>query len=134
NTDDMRDSPSPVVVPALQGEGAHVRAFDPEGMKEAKSLLPGVEWCDGPYEVAENVDALVLLTEWNMFRGLDLRRLQRLMKEPLVIDLRNVFDPVEMEKAGFAYTGIGRGRSKRAISSQPSSDIPTQAELEAIIS
>jgi UDPglucose 6-dehydrogenase len=108
NTDDMRDSPSLVIVPALQGEGAAVRAFDPEGMKEAEKLMPGVAWCADPYAVMEKADALVLLTEWNIFRALDLERIHDIMRRPLIVDLRNVFDPAEVARAGFAYAGIGR--------------------------
>ncbi len=108
NTDDMRDSPSLVIVPALQGEGATVRAFDPEGMKEAEKLMPGVQWCKDPYAVMEKADALVLMTEWNIFRALDLERVHELMRTPLIVDLRNVFDPAEVANAGFAYAGIGR--------------------------
>ena len=91
NTDDMRDSPSLVIVPALQGEGAAVRAFDPEGMREARKLLPEVDWCTDAYEALEGADALVVLTEWNEFRGLDLGRAHELMRKPLIIDLRNIY-------------------------------------------
>ena len=108
NTDDMRESPSLVIVPALQGEGATVRAFDPEGMKEAQKLMPGVDWCADPYEVMEKADGLVLMTEWNIFRALDLERVHDLMRTPLIVDLRNVFDPAEVARAGFAYASIGR--------------------------
>jgi len=108
NTDDMRDSPSLVILPALAAEGAKLRAFDPEGMDEARTMLPEVQWCEGPYECAEAADALVVLTEWNVFRGLDLDRLRRLMRVPLLVDLRNIFDPTEVSRAGFAYHSIGR--------------------------
>ncbi len=108
NTDDMRDSPSLVILPALRAEGAKVQAFDPEGMREAATLLPEVEWCAGPYEAARQADALVVLTEWNVFRGLDLGRLHDEMRRPVLIDLRNIFDPLQVTQAGFAYTGIGR--------------------------
>ncbi len=114
NTDDMRDSPSLVILPALRAEGARVRAFDPEGMKEAAKLLPEIEWCDGPYEPAAGADALVVLTEWNVFRGLDLARLRNAMRTPLLIDLRNIFDPEQVAEAGFAYTGIGRAATPSA--------------------
>jgi UDPglucose 6-dehydrogenase len=108
NTDDMRESPSLVIVPALQGEGAVVRAFDPEGMKEARTLLPDVDWCKDAYHALEGADACVILTEWNEFRGLDLERTRGLMRQPLIIDLRNVFDPAHVAKQGFAYASIGR--------------------------
>jgi UDPglucose 6-dehydrogenase len=108
NTDDMRDSPSLVIVPALQGEGAKVRAFDPEGMREARKLLPGVEWCQDAYDAIAGADAMVVVTEWNEFRGLDLERARELMRRPLIVDLRNIFDPAQVAAAGFAYAGIGR--------------------------
>jgi UDPglucose 6-dehydrogenase len=108
NTDDMRDSPSLVIVPALQGEGARVRAFDPEGMREARRLLPDVDWCHDPYDALEGADAMVILTEWNVFRGLDLERARELMRQPLIVDLRNIFDPVQVAKAGFGYACVGR--------------------------
>ncbi|MDX6749951.1 UDP-glucose/GDP-mannose dehydrogenase family protein [Geminicoccaceae bacterium 1502E] len=108
NTDDMRDSPSLVIVPALQGEGATVRAFDPEGMKEAARLMPDVTWCNDAYEAVEGADALVVLTEWNVFRGLDLERAHELMRAPVIVDLRNIFDIGQVVRAGFAYTGLGR--------------------------
>jgi len=108
NTDDVRESPSLVIIPALQAEGARVRAYDPKGMTEAARLLPGVEWGRDSYQVARDADALVLLTEWNEFRGLDLARLRRLMRRPVLIDLRNVYDPERVARAGFAYVSVGR--------------------------
>ncbi|MCB1883023.1 MAG: UDP-glucose/GDP-mannose dehydrogenase family protein [Geminicoccaceae bacterium] len=108
NTDDMRDSPSLVIVPALQAEGAEVLAFDPEGQREAERMLPDVTWCEDPYAVAEGADALVVITEWNIFRGLDLDRLHASMRTPCIVDLRNIFDPETVARAGFAYTSIGR--------------------------
>jgi UDPglucose 6-dehydrogenase len=107
-TDDMRESPSLVIVPALQGEGATVRAFDPEGMGEAAQLLPEVDWCQDAYHALEGADAAVILTEWNEFRGLDLDRARDAMRRPVLIDLRNVFDPAQVAAAGFSYTSIGR--------------------------
>jgi len=115
NTDDMRDSPSLVILPALRAEGARVRAFDPEGMKEAAKLLPEIEWCEGPYDPAAGADALVVLTEWNVFRGLDLDRLKDEMRTPLLIDLRNIFDPEQVAAVGFAYTGIGRSATPAPV-------------------
>ena len=108
NTDDMREAPSLDIIPALQGAGAKVRAYDPAGMEAAKRLLDGVVWCDGVYETMEGADALVIVTEWNAFRALDLARVKRLMKAPVMIDLRNIYDPAEMSAAGFRYASIGR--------------------------
>ncbi|MEM6676384.1 MAG: UDP-glucose/GDP-mannose dehydrogenase family protein [Pseudomonadota bacterium] len=108
NTDDMRDSPSLTVVPALIGAGAEVRVTDPQGRKEGETLLPGVSWCDDAYAAAEGADALVLLTEWNEFRALDLARLHATMRAPLMIDLRNVYRPSDLREAGFTYVSVGR--------------------------
>ena len=108
NTDDMRDAPSLDIVPALQALGAKVQAFDPEGAKEAAHLLPGIEFKTGAYEAAEGADALVILTEWDQFRALDLDRVKDALKAPIVVDLRNVYKPVEMAKSGLSYTSIGR--------------------------
>ena len=108
NTDDMRDAPALDIIPALQALGATVQAFDPEGMHEAEKMLIGVSFCPGPYEAAENADALVILTEWDQFRALDLNRLRLLMKAPVLVDLRFVFRPEDMRGQGFEYTSIGR--------------------------
>ena len=108
NTDDMRDSPSLEIVPGLRKGGATVRAFDPQGMPEAKELLDGVEWCDDAYSTMEGADCLALVTEWNEFRALDLDRVEALLSQPVLVDLRNVYQPDEMEKAGFDYHSIGR--------------------------
>jgi UDPglucose 6-dehydrogenase len=108
NTDDMREAPSLDIVPALQAMGAKVQAFDPEG-HEALQLLPGVDFMSGPYEAAAGADALVILTEWDQFRALDLERIRKVMAKPLVIDLRNIYRPAEMKAAGFRYIGVGRG-------------------------
>ncbi|MBI1212329.1 MAG: nucleotide sugar dehydrogenase [Alphaproteobacteria bacterium] len=108
NTDDMRDSPSLDIVPALQTAGATVRAFDPEGMDEAEKLLSGVQWTQNGYEAMTGADGVVILTEWNEFRALDLERVKNLLKRPLVIDLRNIYTPREMEVAGIEYHSIGR--------------------------
>ncbi len=109
NTDDMRDAPSLDILPALQAMGAKVQAFDPEGAKEAAHMLEGVEFKTGAYEAAEGADALVILTEWDQFRALDLDRVKLLLKAPVVVDLRNVYKPAEMERHGFTYASIGRG-------------------------
>ena len=111
NTDDMRDSPSLAFLPALSDAGATVRAFDPEGIAEAKKLMPELEYCTDPYEAMDGADALILVTEWNAFRALDLTRVKRLLRRPLVIDLRNIYKPEEMAAIGLAYHSIGRASS-----------------------
>ena len=108
NTDDMRDSPSLVIVPALQAAGATIRTFDPEGMKEAGKLLKGVTFCANAYEAMQDADALVIVTEWNEFRALDLTRVKSLLRTPTVIDLRNIYEPKDMSAAGFYYVSVGR--------------------------
>jgi UDPglucose 6-dehydrogenase len=108
NTDDMRDSPSLAVIPALKKAGATIRAFDPEGMEEAKKLLEGIAFCNGAYDAMDGADALVILTEWNEFRALDLKRVKALLRSPTVIDLRNIYKPADMAEAGFYYFSIGR--------------------------
>jgi UDPglucose 6-dehydrogenase len=109
NTDDMRDAPSLTIVPALVGAGAKVRVSDPQGQHEGEALLPGVKWIDNPYQAANDADLVVLLTEWNEFRGLDLAKLARKMATPQMADLRNIYDRDEVMEAGFtAYVGIGR--------------------------
>jgi UDPglucose 6-dehydrogenase len=107
NTDDMRDAPSLDIVPALIDMGARVQAFDPEG-HEARALLEDVTFKDGPYDVAEGADVLVILTEWDQFRALDLERVMTLMRTPQVVDLRNIYRPEEMRQRGFIYTSVGR--------------------------
>jgi UDPglucose 6-dehydrogenase len=108
NTDDMRESPSLTVLPALKAAGAEIRAFDPEGMAEAKKLLEGITFCNGAYDAMDGADALVILTEWNEFRALDLKRVRSLLRSPTVIDLRNIYKPADMAEAGFYYFSIGR--------------------------
>lgn len=108
NTDDMREAPSLTVVPRLQEAGASVRAFDPEGMDEARKLLPGVTWCGDSYGAMTGADAVVILTEWNEFRALDLARAKSLLSAPLLIDLRNIYSPDEMARSGFDYISLGR--------------------------
>ena len=109
NTDDMRDAPSLTIIPALVGAGAKVRVSDPQGRHEGEALLPGVKWVENPYQAANDADLVVLLTEWNEFRGLDLAKLARKMATPQMADLRNVYDPAEVREAGFtAYVGVGR--------------------------
>jgi UDPglucose 6-dehydrogenase len=108
NTDDMRESPSLEIVPALQKAGATVRAYDPEAMKEAKPLLKDVAWCENAYDTMDGADVLVIVTEWNEFRALDIRRVKSLLKTPILVDLRNIYKPDEMAAAGFKYVSIGR--------------------------
>ena len=109
NTDDMREAPSLTIIPALVGAGARVRISDPQGRHEGEALLPGVKWVENPYQAANDADLVVLLTEWNEFRGLDLAKLARKMAVPQMADLRNVYDPAEVREAGFtAYVGVGR--------------------------
>ncbi len=108
NTDDMRDAPSIAIVQALQDAGVQVVAYDPEGMAAAKPLMPDVIFRDDPYAVADKADALALVTEWDAFRALDLQRVARLMTAPVLVDLRNVYQPEEARRLGFAYSSIGR--------------------------
>jgi len=107
NTDDMRDAPSLVIVPYLQAKGAIIRAFDPEGGKEAKKLL-GLDMCADAYEALDGADGVVILTEWNQFRALDLHRVKTLLKRPLMLDLRNIYRADMMAAAGFTYVSVGR--------------------------
>ena len=108
NTDDMRDAPSLMIIPALQDNGAKIRAYDPEGMGQAKAMLDNVEFAQSAYAAVEGADALVLVTEWDAFRALDLTKVKTLLKFPVVVDLRNVYRPDEMERHGFTYVSIGR--------------------------
>ncbi len=108
NTDDMRESPSLEIIPALQAAGAAIRAYDPEGMDEAGKLLDNVEWCEGAYEALIDADAVVILTEWNQFRNLDIDRMKALMRTPVVVDMRNIYVPRDMAEAGVRYVSIGR--------------------------
>ena len=108
NTDDMRDSPSLDILPALQEAGAKIVAYDPEGMHEAKSMLPGVELAKDAYSAMEGADCALIITEWNEFRALQLDRVKKLLKKPVIVDLRNCYAPADMKAAGFEYTSIGR--------------------------
>ena len=108
NTDDMRDAASLAIIPALQSMGATVQAFDPEAMEQARPMLTGAAFCDDPYTCAQGADALVILTEWDAFRALDLARIKGVMAQPVVIDLRNIYRPVDMHRRGFHYVSIGR--------------------------
>ena len=108
NTDDMREAPALDIVRGLQDRGAKVVAFDPQGMKAARELMEGVDFAENAYDVADAADAIVLVTEWNEFRSLDLDRLKSAMKAPVFVDLRNVYRPHEMRRHGFTYVSIGR--------------------------
>ena len=109
NTDDMREAPSIALITALQDMGANVRAFDPVGMEQAKKVLQGVTYSSGPYECATNANALVIVTEWEQFRALDFAQLKKIMSQPIVVDLRNIYEAQEVEKQGFFYCGVGKG-------------------------
>jgi UDPglucose 6-dehydrogenase len=108
NTNDLRDAPALDIIPKLQEEGAEVRAYDPAGMEEARKLLPTVMLCANAYEAAAGADALILMTEWNQFRNLDLERIKGSLKRPVFVDLRNVYEPAHMTALGFRYTSVGR--------------------------
>jgi UDPglucose 6-dehydrogenase len=113
NTDDMRDSPSIPLITALQDMGAQVRAYDPEGMEPAREVLRDVTYTESAYECAKGADALVIVTEWEQFRALDLEAIKAAMTTPVMVDLRNVYPPEDVARHGFAYTGIGRANSAR---------------------
>jgi len=108
NTNDIRESSSIAIIQGLLEMGAKIKAFDPTAMEEAKAILPQIEYGKDAYDVAKGVDALVLATEWNQFRRLDLQRIKAQLKSPVFIDLRNVYDPDQMKQLGFIYCGVGR--------------------------
>lgn len=108
NTNDLRDAPALDIIPTLQEEGAEVRAYDPAGMEEARKLLPTVTLCANAYEAAAGADALILMTEWNQFRNLDLERIKSSLRRPVFLDLRNVYEPARMAALGFRYSSVGR--------------------------
>jgi UDPglucose 6-dehydrogenase len=109
NTDDMRDAPSIDIIHLLQLEGAQIKAYDPVAMDNARRILSNVTFCEDPYEVAEGVDAVVLVTEWNEFQHLNMDRIKAAMRTPILIDGRNIYDPDQMRAKGFTYRGVGRG-------------------------
>jgi UDPglucose 6-dehydrogenase len=109
NTDDMREAPSLVIVPALEAQGARVRAYDPHGMEEARKLMPRLETATDPYACIERADAMLILTEWDQFRALDLDRVKAALRSPVVIDLRNIYKPAEVAAKGLTYVSVGRG-------------------------
>jgi len=108
NTDDVRDSASLTIIPALQQAGASIHAYDPEAMAEAEQLLPDVTWCPNAYSAMQGADVLVILTEWNEFRALDLDRVKQVLASPVIVDLRNIYEPGAMAAAGFEYFSVGR--------------------------
>jgi UDPglucose 6-dehydrogenase len=116
NTDDMREAPSIPLITALQDMGAKVRVYDPVGMEQAKLVLADVTYCHGPYDCVEEADAVVIVTEWEQFRALDLERLRDLMACPVMVDLRNVYRPDEMKQHGFAYSCVGRVPTHQPLS------------------
>lgn len=109
NTDDIRDAAAIEIIHLLENEGAHIRAYDPQAMDNASSILKNVVLCENPYQVAEKADALILATEWNEFKQLDFNRLKSLMKHPIILDGRNLWDPETVRNFGFTYIGVGRG-------------------------
>ena len=111
NTDDMREAQSITIIHGLQKEGAKIKVFDPVAMENARKIFSGVQFCNDPYEVAENSDALVFLTEWNQFRKLDLSKIKETLKAPVIVDLRNIYEPHVMENMGFTYVAVGRQKS-----------------------
>jgi len=112
NTDDMRDAPAIAIIQALQDAGAAVRAYDPEGVEQAKGMLQNVDFVASPYTAAEGADALVIVTEWDEFRALDLNRIRQILRQPLLVDLRNIYPPAEAERAGLRIVSIGKPARK----------------------
>jgi UDPglucose 6-dehydrogenase len=108
NTDDMRDAPSLVIVPMLQERGAAIRAYDPQGQKQAEPLLPGVTWCKNVLDAAKGADAVAVLTEWNEFRAVDFRALKAVMRGSVLVDLRNIYRAAHARAAGLSYVSVGR--------------------------
>ena len=108
NTDDMRYAPSITIINELMKRGARIKAYDPVSMERAKVIMPDIEYCDDAYSVAQDVDALLLVTEWDEFRSLDMKKVKKLMRQPVFLDGRNVFEPQDMKELGFIYAGVGR--------------------------
>lgn len=132
NTDDMRDAPSIPLITALLDRGAHIKAFDPVGQDQAKKVLSDITYCDSAYDAADGADVLVIVTEWEQFRALDFKRLKKLMANPAVVDLRNIYDGKDLEKLGFAYEGVGMGQSAPAHAPEaPASTSPKAARVVA---
>jgi UDPglucose 6-dehydrogenase len=134
NTDDMREAPSLVILPLLQAKGAHVRARDPQGQTNGADLLPEVEWCDSMLEAAQGADVLVVLTEWNEFRAVDLSEARSVMRGNVLVDLRNIYSETLAHAAGFLYWGIGVSKPVRAVDgSVPQSRPVGSAEMTSYI-
>jgi UDPglucose 6-dehydrogenase len=132
NTDDMREAPSLALITALQDLGARIRAFDPVGMNQARSVLTDVVYCDDAYDCVDAADALVIVTEWEQFRALDLERIRDLMACPVVVDLRNVYRPDEMQRHGFYYSCVGRPLTSPALADgAPLDDLLSLAKIRA---
>ena len=108
DTDDMRESPSVAIITALQDAGAKVRAYDPQGMGHARTILTTIAYAEDAYACAQGADALVIMTEWEVFRALDLPRIKALIKRPIIVDLRNIYRPEEVVRHGFTYVSVGR--------------------------
>jgi UDPglucose 6-dehydrogenase len=132
NTDDTRDSPAVPLITALTDMGARVRCYDPAGMEQARLQLPDVTYCESAYDAAEDADAVVIATEWEQFRALDLKRLRRIMARPVIVDLRNIYRPEEMRRAKFRYVGIGTadlGPVRRGKDVRPQRPVPIHDRL-----
>ena len=114
NTDDIREAPSISLITAFLDMGARVRAFDPAGMEQAKLILPDVIYCDEPYTCADGADGLVIATEWEQFRALDLPQMKQRMACPILVDLRNIYSSEDVDRHGFFYIGLGRAASAKA--------------------
>ena len=112
NTDDLRSAPSIEIIKDLQAEGARVRAYDPQAMEKAKEIFSGVKFCKDAYDTAKGADCLVIVTEWNQFKELDLTKIKKLMRQPVIVDGRNIYDPQAMKRNDFRYTGIGRAKTR----------------------
>jgi len=112
DTDDMREAPSIPLITGLCDMGAKVRAFDPAGMEQARQELPDLDYCEDAYACAHGADALVIVTEWVQFRALDLQRLKQEMKQPVIVDLRNIYRREDMEALGFVYASVGRAAAQ----------------------
>jgi len=108
NTDDMRDSPAIAIAQTLSDAGVEIAAYDPEGMEQAQPLMPKVKMCENPYEAIEGADAIAIVTEWDAFRALDFARVKELAKAPVLVDLRNIYQPDDVRALGFTYDSIGR--------------------------
>jgi UDPglucose 6-dehydrogenase len=111
NTDDMRDAPSLALIAGLRDFGAKICAYDPEGMSNAREMLDGIDYAEDPYACAKGADALVIVTEWDAFRALDLDRVKKTLKSALIIDLRNIYDPDDIRRRGFSYVSVGRAQT-----------------------